>query len=42
MLSTPLLGDCRDVWFLLQGTKGDADYISAFHHLVLPLAYEVS
>eukprot|EP00105_Crassostrea_gigas_P032626 XP_011455712.1 PREDICTED: histone deacetylase 6 [Crassostrea gigas] len=22
------------------GSKGDADYISAFHHLVLPLAYE--
>lgn len=42
MLSTTILGDCTDVWFLLQGSKGDADYISAFHHLVLPLAYEVS
>lgn len=24
------------------GTMGDAEYLSAFHHLVLPIAYEVA
>ena len=28
--------------FVLQSGMGDGDYLAVFHHLLLPVAYEVS